>query len=141
MSLPSVLKQLADNDRRITLLEQSPGGPNDWKVWVSGEYQPANSIRTYVNHNLNLQNPKECFADVLLVCKTAENGYSVGEFIGPKIFSTPTGGVASVEPSLKSNLVEITTGGGGIWGGHKTNGSNVLFANANWRYVFRILYR
>ena len=113
------------------------------RLWVSGEYTPIKNQPTTVLHGLSGIDPLKCRCDVLLVCKVAEHGYSVGEFA---LGAMPVSLVGSVylthamDPSLDKTKIQTNNGNNGINIFKKTTGERVVPTLSNWRYVFRIWY-
>lgn len=111
------------------------------KCWVSDEYTPVKGTETAVTHNLNLTDPKKVFGDILLVCKTAEFGYAVGE-TAQWLNGTGYSYGAGVQPRIDANTIKFKTGiqNNGLLIINKTTGDCSDITLANWRYIFRIWY-
>ena len=113
------------------------------RLWVSGEYTPIKNQPTTVLHGLSGIDPLKCRCDVLLVCKVAEHGYSVGEFA---LGAMPVSLVGSVylthamDPSLDKTKIQTNNGNNDINIFKKTTGERTALTLSNWRYVFRIWY-
>ncbi|MGX7703802.1 hypothetical protein [Methylobacterium sp. Gmos1] len=88
-----------------------------------------------IAHGLNAE-PKLLYA--ILVCKTAEYGYSVGDRITvPLAFNGSNNATAMAIVATSSALAIRYATGSPFQGLHFTTGTGVTFTNANWRLILR----
>ncbi len=112
------------------------------RLWVSGEYQPVANTPTIATHGLNID-PTKCRCDVLLVCKVAEQGYSLGDYAMGATTRMDAGNNAPLVPMLSKNAIQMNTGAQAAYllFLNKANGTPAQPTSlANWRYIFRIWY-
>lgn len=108
------------------------------KVYISAEQTITSNGALTLAHGLGVA-PSLVFP--VLICKTAEFGYSVGDII-PAPLGTSTAGDdtrgASVEIGGTTNiLVRYNTAGQVFSVVHKTSAGTVGLTNANWRLIMR----
>ena len=111
------------------------------RPWVSGEYLPIANTPTIVSHGLSGIDPLKCRCDVLLICKVAEHGYSIGD--QAISWGAYTGfGANPTTAHLSNTTIQYNTGDQqtGLYGCNKNTGITVNFTLVNWRYIFRIWY-
>ncbi len=112
------------------------------RLWMSGEYQPVANTPTIATHGLNID-PTKCRCDVLLVCKVAEQGYSLGDYAMGATTRMDAGNNAPLVPMLSKNAIQMNTGAQAAYllFLNKANGTPAQPTSlANWRYIFRIWY-
>ena len=84
-----------------------------------------------VAHGLGAQ-PKVLGA--VLVCQTAENGYSIGDLVWSPLFNEYYGAYGSPGACyVDATNVNVRISATGLSGGHKTSGANVVLTAANWK--------
>lgn len=84
-----------------------------------------------VAHGLGAQ-PKAIGA--VLVCQTAENGYSIGDLVWSPLFNEYYGAYGSPGACyIDATNINVRISNTGLSGGHKTTGANVVLTAANWK--------
>ena len=80
------------------------------------------------------------FADAVLVCQTAEAGYSADDEV--RAFGIGDYAYPHVNTFLVNNLlhVRLFAGSQSFWVFHKDTGAKTLITNANWKIKFTVYY-
>lgn len=106
-------------------------------LWKSDGYTIASATYTTVTHGLNID-PTEVTADVIIRCKTAEHGYSVGDVL--LSFGATDQQPAATNPLMVTPTTIFIRTGAYLRSIHKTSGAVANLTMANWEYIFRIWY-
>ena len=134
VDIEPIIQQLVNKPNREEIKELAGTRP-----WVSGEYLPIANKPTIVSHGLSGIDPLKCRCDVLLICKVAEHGYSIGD--QAISWGAYTGfGANPTTAHLSNTTIQYNTGDQqtGLYGCNKNTGITANFTLVNWRYVFRI---
>ena len=136
VDIEPIIQQLVNKPNREEIKELAGTRP-----WVSGEYLPIANTPTIVSHGLSGIDPLKCRCDVLLICKVAEHGYSIGD--QAISWGAYTGfGANPTTAHLSNTTIQYNTGDQqtGLYGCNKNTGITANFTLVNWRYIFRIWY-
>lgn len=103
-----------------------------WKVAVSGEIAvTVNSVHSFAH---GLTSPK--FADCVLVCKTAEFGHEVNDWMSIDHFYD--GGTGAGTPTLSATAAHYTLNGNIRIARRDAPSVTATLTPANWRFVWRV---
>ena len=136
VDIEPIIQQLVNKPNREEIKELA-----GTRLWVSGEYLPIANKPTIVSHGLSGIDPLRCRCDVLLICKVAEHGYSIGD--QAISWGAYTGfGANPTTAHLSNTTIQYNTGDQqtGLYGCNKNTGITANFTLVNWRYIFRIWY-
>ena len=110
------------------------------KTFTSSEITIAASTKTTLTHNLGAI-PFQF--DLYLICKTAADGYSVGDIIKVTQSYHSTAGTSDIGAIMSADATNIflTTGGnaaGGMFKGfNQDTGGGVTFSNSNYKMIVK----
>lgn len=136
VSIMALAAQVTDNTNRIAVLEAI--GKPFTKEYVSAEQAITAGGLLTLTHGLGAV-PKLVVAEV--VCKTAENGFSVGDVITMPAHQSSSSVLDSYGMSVRRTstqlLIRVGVDGGPITAIRADNGSAVNLTFGNWRLILR----
>ncbi len=109
------------------------------RLWVSEEYTPVLNTGTFIGHGLNLTFPEKIKFDVVLIAKTTELSYRVGDVFSNFTTTNASGNDGPLQVRLRSDSISAYTGSA-LTVRNGLSSAFVTIAPENWRYVFRIWY-
>ena len=106
------------------------------KFFVSAEQTITAAGSLSLAHDLGAK-PK--LSQVWIICKTAEQGYSVGDelLVGTAFWGSTDNRGVSVVPGATNIVLRIGSATLPFTGVHKTTGATVPFTNASWKIKVR----
>lgn len=138
VDIEPIIQQLVNKPNREEIKELA-----GTRLWLSGEYTPIAKQPTIVLHGLDID-PLKCKWELLLICKVAEFGYSVGDLaIGACTYGQASGQWIAhpLTPLLSKNDIRFDTTNTTLFVINKSTSAGAAMATlANWRYIFRIWY-
>lgn len=80
------------------------------------------------------------YAYAVLICKTPQAGYSVGDVVCSFGIDNRTNPIPNVYTDSDGVHLQFMIGHGKFWVSHKTTGVNTDITNENWAIAFRVCY-
>lgn len=128
----------------ITALAGEVANKSGTRCWVSSEFAPtAVGVPVSVSHGISGLDLTKAKAEVLAICKVANNGFSVGDIVANFNTGFNAQWAQSPQITLGASTVEtITYYANSIYLRNKTNGTAFSqdFSTGSWKLFFRIWY-
>lgn len=107
-------------------------------IWQSEHINFTKTTLVSVTHNLVLI-PEKCWGDVKAICKIANNGFSVNDYLTQFTCDMDAWEDVAPIPKIDAATISLIVGAKGLVGINKA-GKDFIMSDTEWELIFRIFY-